>query len=109
MDKIGLFYYLLDFQILTDLGAIYPQFSWIDHYTTLFEQCWQKGNPIQMLDVSDTQTIASTLNKAYTWGNVHYIDFHDDSKTYLSWKNFNQHPITGKIHKIQAHNNFAVV
>ena len=72
MDKIGLFYYLLDFQILADLSHIYPENSWIENYTSLFEQCWQKGNPIQMVDVSDTQTIVSTLNRAYTWGDIHF-------------------------------------
>jgi hypothetical protein len=54
MDKINLFYYLLDFDILTNLDQIYPNNSWIDNYISLFEQSWQRGNPIQMVDVSDT-------------------------------------------------------
>jgi hypothetical protein len=74
-DKIGLFYYLLDFDILTDLNHIYPHSSWVENYTSLFEQSWQKGNPIQMLDVSDNQTIASTINRVYTWGNLRFQDF----------------------------------
>lgn len=28
-DKISLFYYLLDFQILTSLNDIYPAYSWV--------------------------------------------------------------------------------
>ena len=82
MDKMGLFYYLLDFQIMCDLGHLYPNNSWIDNYLALFEQSWIKGNPIQMVDVSDNQTIASTLTKAYTWGNVHFQDFDPDKPTY---------------------------
>jgi hypothetical protein len=75
MDKIGLFYYLLDFDILTDLRQIYPGNSWVDNYYALFEQSWQKGNPVQVVDVSDTETIAATLNRVYTWGEVHFQDF----------------------------------
>lgn len=36
MDKINLFYYLVDFDILTNLDQIYPNNSWIDNYSSLF-------------------------------------------------------------------------
>ena len=63
-----------------------------------------------MIDVSDTQTMASTLNKVYTWGNIKFQDFDPESKTYESWKNAK--PVTlpsAKITKIRSHENFGVV
>lgn len=49
MDKINLFYYLLDFEILAKLSNTYPGCSWVENYYTLYEQAWQKGNPIQIV------------------------------------------------------------
>ena len=107
---MGLFYYLLDYEILTDLTHVYPNNSWVENYTSLYEQAWQKGNPIQMVDVSDATTIASTLNKAYTWGDLHFDDFDPDSPSYQSWKTINMVQLPpGKIHKVHAHSKFSVV
>ena len=96
--------------MLTDLSHFYPKRSWIDNYVSLFEQCWQKGNPIQMLNVSDTQTIVSTLNKVYVWGDLHFDDFDPEKPSYESWKNVMQVQLPqGKIHKVQAHNKYVMV
>ena len=110
VDKIGLFYYLLDFQILTSLGNLYPNNAWIENYYSLYEQSWNKGNPIQMVDVSDTETIACTLNKAYVWGDVHFENFEPERSSYKNWNKINslQTP-PGRINKIHAHNRFSVV
>ena len=89
---------------MSDLSHIYPNSSWLDNYLNLFEQSWQKGNPIQMVDVGDTQTMVSTLNKVYTWGNIHFQDFDPESNTFESWKSIKTVPIpSGKINKIHAH------
>ena len=63
-----------------------------------------------MVDVTDTQTIVSTINKVYTWGNLKFNDFDPDSPNYQSWKRVNNVQIpSGKINKIHAHPQFSVV
>lgn len=52
-EKITLFYYLIDYEILSNLSLTYPTYSWIENYWTLYEQAWEKGNPIQTVQVSD--------------------------------------------------------
>jgi myosin-5 len=52
-EKATLFYYLLDYEILSSLSFTYPSYSWIENYWTLYEQAWEKGNPIQTVQVSD--------------------------------------------------------
>ena len=67
---MGLFYYLLDFQILTPLGEIYPENSWVDNYCSIYEHCMSKGNPLQIVEVGSDHTACATLNKVYTWGQL---------------------------------------
>jgi len=56
--------------MLSNLDSIYPDKSWITNYCTLFKDSIEKGNPLQYLDISDTQTICSTITKVYTWGMI---------------------------------------
>lgn len=107
-DKISLFYYLLDFQILAPLGNVYPEYSWVENYISLYEQTWQKGNPIQSVQVSDEHTICATLNKVYTWGDYCLDDFISPSSD--RFKTIRPLAVPqGRLEKAHAHNKFTVV
>ena len=63
-----------------------------------------------MLDVSDNITVASTLNKVYTWGDLKFNDFDPETQGYESWKKVKNVSLpSGRINKVHAHQNFSVV
>lgn len=102
-DKVGLFYYLLDFEMLCPLDYIYPEMSWIDNYCSLYKESIEKGNPIQYLDVSNTHTICTTINKIYQWGEIR-------EETVRTRKHFENIPTTNcRISKVKACEGFTII
>lgn len=50
---------------------------------SLFEQSWERGNPIQYVDVSDEHTVCATINRVYSWGVVDFsLEKDVDSSTF---------------------------
>jgi hypothetical protein len=69
---------------------------------------WQKGNALQMVQVSDEHTICSTINKVYTWGDYTLDDFMSSDKD--RFKTIRPMPAPqGRLEKIHAHNKFTVL
>lgn len=102
-----MFYYLLDYEILSNLSFTYPSYSWIENYWTLYEQAWEKGNPIQTVQVSDDHTLCATLNKVYSWGNFSLHDFIENPSKCKTVKALSVPQ--GRLEKIHAHNNFSII
>lgn len=65
-DKIILFYYLLDVDVLCSNPALA---DWHLKYLSMFEEGIYKSNPIQYLDISESKTVIASTNKVYSWGN----------------------------------------
>lgn len=103
-DKIGVFYYLLDFQMLCPLDYIYPEGSWIDNYCALYKESMEKGNPIQYVDVSNTHTICTTINKIYQWGEIR------EEHTVRTQKFYENIPTPNcRINKVKACEGFTII
>ena len=50
-NKIYMFYYLLDYDLIVDPSLIYPDNSWINNYYSLFKESFHRGNHLQMISV----------------------------------------------------------
>ena len=67
-NRIYMFYYLLDYDLMVDSSVIYPDNSWINNYFTLFKESFQRGNHLQMVSVGEAHTLVANTNKIFSWG-----------------------------------------
>lgn len=109
-NKIYLFYYLLDYQLLVDTSLVYSDNSWVNNYYTLFRDSLQRGNPVQMVALGETHTVVSSTNKIYSWG---WNDYHqlgvNDKSIHPHVINCLNLPSTAKPQSIKAFNNYSSI
>lgn len=89
-EKMSLFYYLLDVQIIQDDFSLK---DWHKNYLTLAEDNLLKQTPLQYVDVANTHTAVATISKVYTWGEI-------ETNPAIKEIQINQ----GRLHKIFADN-----
>ena len=67
-NKMYLFYYLLDLDLVVDISIVYPDNTWVNNYYTLFKDGLQRGNQVQMVEVGETHTLVANTSRIFSWG-----------------------------------------